>query len=399
MSPYLNATSVSHSKDKIRLGVASGNLRNHNGSFWAYHWLDNLPRDDYEFYLYSLRGVPDEVTGMFAELGTYRWFPFRETDYLDALRTIREDNLDVLVLPDVGMSPLSRIISLARLAPVQCVAWGHPVTTGSPNIDYYLSSDLMESADADRHYSEMLVRLPNTGMHFKQPAPPAEVLGRADFGIPDSRVAYASVQSLFKYLPQHDFVYPEIARQVPDALFIFVGDHSYHVTNTFRERLRKAFEQANLNFEHYVKILPQLPYSQFMRLLCVVDINLDSIGWSGGITTMNSLAMDCPVVTLPGEFMRGRHSYAMLKMIGVEELIVDSLDDYVTMSARLGRDRILRSAIVEKIKAQKHKLFDDMECIEYLDSFFKSKVAVVRESTGAPVAAYVQDLRNPAKPI
>lgn len=394
MAPYFTASKVSHSKTKIRLGIASAYLGNHNGSFWAYNWLANLPREDYEFFLYSLQGRPDHVTKMFAALGTYRWLPFRETDYLESLRIVREDNLDVLLLPDVGMSPQSRIISLARLAPIQCVSWGHPVTTGSPNIDYYLSSELMETAEADSHYSEQLIRLPNTGMHFDHPVRRAETLSRADFGIPNGRIGYGSVQSLFKYLPQFDFVYPAIARQVPDAFFIFVGSQTHSVTTAFRERLRNEFEQAGLSFEKYVKILPQLPFTEFMQLLCALDINLDSIGWSGGISTLNSLAMNCPVVTLPGEFMRGRHSYAMLKMMGVEDLIANSLDEYISLSVRIGLDASLRSDIVEKIKAQKHRLFNDKECTEYLDRFLKSKVAEVRANSGPGVAELALGVRN-----
>ena len=37
-----------------------------------------------------------------------------------------------------------------------------------------------------------------------------------------------------------------------------------------------------------------------MQLLGVLDVYLDSIGWNGGITTLRALAMNCPVVTLPG---------------------------------------------------------------------------------------------------
>ena len=45
---------------------------------------------------------------------------------------------------DVGMDPMTYFLAFARLAPVQCVTWGHPVTTGVPNMDYFISSDLLE---------------------------------------------------------------------------------------------------------------------------------------------------------------------------------------------------------------------------------------------------------------
>ncbi|MBX9695673.1 MAG: FkbM family methyltransferase, partial [Cyanobacteria bacterium] len=116
---------------------------------------------------------------------------------------------------------------------------------------------------------------------------------------------------------------------------------------------------------------------EFLQLLRVIDINLDSIGWTGGITTMRSLALDCPVVTIPGEFMRGRHSSAMLQMIGVEELVANSLDEYIHIASKLGNSEF-RNKMIEAIKENKLKLFDDMECIHALDKFFKSEVAKVR---------------------
>lgn len=378
---YLTTRKDTHSSGRIRLGIASENLLSHAGAFWAYNWLANLPRKDYEFFVYSLHGSTDVLTRKFAALGTYRWLPFAPDSYVQSLRTVSEDNLDVLLITDIGMNARNLIFSLARLAPIQCTAWGHPITSGSPNVDYFLSSELMESENGDDHYSERLVRLPKIGINFDPPTEPAQALTHADFDIPKGKTVYGSVQSLYKYLPQFDFIYPAIAEQVPNAFFVFVEHDSDCVSAAFQERLKNAFEQRGLRFEKYVKLLPRMRFARFQQLLRVLDINLDSIGWSGGITTRDSLAMACPVVALPGELMRSRLSYAMLKMIGVEELIAGSLDEYLSLSVRLGSDRTLRSSVVNKIKAQKHKLFNDKECTEYLDRFLKSKVAEVRANS------------------
>ena len=101
------------------------------------------------------------------------------------------------MLPDVGMTPQSRILSLYRIAPIQFSAWGHPITTGSENIDYYLSSDLMEPADAQSHYSEKLIRLPNLALFL--PKPILQEVECIDFGLPDTGIFYGCLQSNFKY--------------------------------------------------------------------------------------------------------------------------------------------------------------------------------------------------------
>ena len=104
---------------------------------------------------------------------------------------------------------------------------------------------------------------------------------------------------------------------------------------------------------------------RFVQLLGVIDIYLDSIGWNGGITTLRSLAMNCPVVTLPGEFMRGRHSCAMLEMIGVRELIATSLDDYISLASKIGLDSKLVVSPVRSNPSGKAMPFNDTECVAY----------------------------------
>jgi predicted O-linked N-acetylglucosamine transferase (SPINDLY family) len=66
--------------------------------------------------------------------------------------------VDVLIYPDLGMEPLSWYLSFARLAPVQMAWWGHPVTTGLPSIDYFISLH-DEAPHAQQHYSEQLIRM------------------------------------------------------------------------------------------------------------------------------------------------------------------------------------------------------------------------------------------------
>ncbi len=73
--------------------------------------------------------------------------------------------------------------------------------------------------------------------------------------------------------------------------------------------------------------------------------------------------------------MRGRLCQGMLRAIGLEELIGESVDDYIDIAVKLGTDAEYRTRIVERIKNHKHTLFDDLECVTELDSFWKSQVA------------------------
>jgi hypothetical protein len=77
--------------------------------------------------------------------------------------------LDVLIFTDVGMEISTYIWGFARMAPVQAVFWGHPVTTGLPNMDYFITSDLFEPPDAQDRFTEQLVRLDALSYYFFRP--------------------------------------------------------------------------------------------------------------------------------------------------------------------------------------------------------------------------------------
>jgi predicted O-linked N-acetylglucosamine transferase (SPINDLY family) len=122
----------------------------------------------------------------------------------------------------MGMDPPTMQMAGLRLAPIQCVAWGHPLTTGLPSIDYFLSSELMEGENPQEHYSEKLILLPNIGVTYPKPYIPPIVKSRSDYSLSDNDVIYLSCQAPFKYLPQYDFILAEIAHRIPQAKFVFL---------------------------------------------------------------------------------------------------------------------------------------------------------------------------------
>jgi predicted O-linked N-acetylglucosamine transferase (SPINDLY family) len=264
---------------------------------------------------------------------------------------------------------------------VQCNSWGHPDTSGFPTLDYYLSSDLMEPPDADGHYTERLVRLPNLSISYQPLDAAAATVSRAELGLRDDAVVYWCGQSMYKYLPQYDEVFARIAREVPDSQFAFIryrrGDD---VTDLFLARLAKAFAGQGLDASRHVVVLPRLDQDRFLGAVGQADVFLDSLGWSGCNSLLESLAHDLPAVTMPGALMRGRHGSAILTMMDVTETIATSVDDYVAMAVRLGRDKAWRDAVKARVAANKHRLYGDRACIAALEDFLGRAVWAMTSS-------------------
>jgi predicted O-linked N-acetylglucosamine transferase (SPINDLY family) len=120
--------------------------------------------------------------------------------------------------------------------------------------------------------------------------------------------------------------------------------------------------------------LGKLSLQDYLRFNELADIFLDSFGWSGGFSTKDAIACSLPIVTCPGKIMRARQSYGMLQMIGVTETIAKTEIEYIEIAVRLGLDHEWRQAVRGQITANKHRLFNDRECIKGLESFFQKAI-------------------------
>jgi len=336
-------------------------------------WIAGHDRSQFEVSAYQLGGTVGPSThDIRAASAPFHHLP---EDLERICPQIVADDLHILVYLYVGMSPLWGRLAALRLAPVQCVTWGHPVTTGLPTIDYFLSNERMEPADGDAHYSERLVRLPGIGVSPSPPFLTPLLKTRADFGLPDDAVLYLSPQAPAKYLPQYDEVLASITSRVPNALIVLTEPLAPEVGRCLKQRLRSAFAAAGRDSDRAIRFLPNLPYDDFLQLIRRCDIFLDTIGWSGGLTTIDAVRCALPIVTCEGPLMRGRQSAGILAQLGVTETVGRDVEGFVEIAVGLGRDAGRRRALADRLRAAQDRLFDDRTCVPALEAFYRQAVA------------------------
>ncbi len=352
---------------KIRIGYVSAYLHSYSGTLWLTGWLRYCDRNQFTIHCYYTGNSSDAVTEQFKEYSDiFHHIPHN----LEATcQQIVDDKLHILIYPEIGMDAPTMAMAGLRLAPKQCVAWGHPVTTGLPTIDYFLSSELMEAKNAQEHYSENLIRLPNIGVAYPQPYIPPVSKTRADYDLEEEAVIYLCCQAPFKYLPQYDYIFPAIAQSVPQARFLFLRGE------LLKPRLKRTFAKVDLDYGDYCLFRKILGRSNYLNINLLSDIYLDTITWSGGNTSLEAIACNLPIVTLPTEFMRGRHTDSFLKMIKVTETIAKTEEKYIEIAVKLGLNSALRAAIQERVNQHKNRLFDDKNCIQGLEDFYQQIVA------------------------
>ena len=345
---------------RIRVGVVSGFLRRHTVTKLFGDMVVKLDPARFELSMFHTATIDDDVTKALRARADH--FELGERTMPGWLHAIRNRELDVLVYLDIGMHAMMQALAAIRLAPRQYVLWGHPVTTGFAAIDAFLTSDAMEPPDGEKHYNERLVRLPRLGCAF---APPAhEIVDPPELANGTGRVEVFFAQSAFKIVPAFDDVLARIAARVPNARFHLTPHPQPPVKDALRARLRKAFAARGLDYERHAGTFRFTSEKEFLGLARAARFSLDSIGWSGGNTTLEILWLDTPVLTLPGELMRSRHTMAILQALGLDELVAKDLDDYVEKAARLATDDEWVASLRRRIRERKHVLYDDAGVIE-----------------------------------
>lgn len=341
----------------LRVGFCSSFLRDCTVGRYFERWITALEPEHFEVHVYHYGLQFDDVTRRIgaraAQLvrlpGTMR----------EAAARLRADALDVLVYPEVGMDAWGYVLATLRLAPVQLAAWGHPVTTGSAAIDGYFTVDGMEPGNAADHYTEPLLRLPGVGIDHPLPGPlPSR--DRAAFGLREGVRIYACPQSLFKIHPDMDRVFASLAALDPGAVLLF-AQAGAAATRAFAGRLAGAFASASVSEALQVRFAPPLPRSEFQALLANCDVVLDTLHWSGGGTTFDALGAGTPVITVPGEFMRGRQTCAMLQAMELHDLVAADADDLARRAVAVARDRSRLRDTRERIGRSRPAIFETPE--------------------------------------
>jgi predicted O-linked N-acetylglucosamine transferase (SPINDLY family) len=356
---------------RVRLGIVSPDIRLH--SVWMAlikGWLQSFDRERFELVIFSLTDRTDSETVWASEIShVFVGGPMTLTRWVTA---IREQNCEILLYPAVGLHPLIMQLACLRLARVQINTWGHPDTSGLPTMDWYVSADCFEPADAQENYSERLMLLPHLGSRIQ----PLNLLSvDPDFsalGVDLKRPILVCPGTPFKYQPANDDIFVEIARRAPGVQFVFFRPSAGDLADILKLRITRAFDAAGLRAADHVRFIHWLNFEEFHCLLRRADVMLDTIGFSGYNTAVQAMECGVPLVTREGRFLRGRLASGVLRRMNLPELIVQTKADYATLVVRLVTDRQYRAHIQQEIAQRRSVLFDDQSAMRPFQDFLES---------------------------
>jgi predicted O-linked N-acetylglucosamine transferase (SPINDLY family) len=350
---------------RLRVGFVSSHLMRHTVSRYFGTFLTELDPERFDVCVWYCGDKRDESTERIANrVGR---FIHTRAEARDLAPQIRAAQMDVLVYPEIGMDPHHQALAALRLAPAQCLLYGHPATSGLKNVDYFISGELLEPSNAGSHYRERLICL--SGIGARPGRPPDS--GNSEWIEPflTGPPLLLCLQNQIKLEPAFDHALAKIVAATGARVGLF--DRNPPLTKLFRARIESVFAAYALDAGRHLAFIPAQPHADYLAGIARAPLILDSSWFSGGATSLDALHVSTPVLALEGSMARGRQTSAMLRMIGLEELIARSPEEYVERAAELLRDRELLTRLRGRIQAKAHVLFDDDSALRSFENFLE----------------------------
>jgi predicted O-linked N-acetylglucosamine transferase (SPINDLY family) len=332
---------------RLRIGYVSPDFREHPVVFFLEPILAAHDHRHFEIFVYADIPHPDATT---QRLQGYAdcWRSLTGLSDAQAAQRIRQDSIDILV-DLAGHTGGNRLLAFARKpAPIQVSYLGYLGTTGLSAMDYYLTDAHADPpGPSEAQYQEQLIRLPECGFCYApgpapevSPEPPARQSGR---------VAFGCLNNPAKVSDEVLAVWSRVLAAVPESSLLL------------RNWTSRSAEERTSHFLSGHGIAPDrlsfagLTASRFdyLALYHTVDIALDPFPYNGVTTTCDALWMGVPVISLAGRMSVARQGVRFLRSVGLDELLAESLEDYVRIATDLAGDlarlAALRSGLRERM--------------------------------------------------
>ena len=305
---------------QLRIGIVSRRLNSHPANFFITPALLGRDPDKLAFEMFAV-GVPEQPATQQLRGLADQWHDITDMQAEERARAIRARHLDIVISPTGHEEGELLDMFQARLAPVQMTAFAAFCTTGIPTMDGFISDWHETPQGAEKDFSEAVLRMPDGYIAFLPPDDLPDLLPA-----PDDGILFGSFNNISKICRQTLALWQRILAQQAGSRLLLktfaLADEK--CVQSFSARLI----EAGIDPESVI-LEGSSPRRAVLERYRDVDVALDPLAYSGGVTTLEALWMGVPVITLPGTTFARRHSLSHLTVAGLEHWVAGSGDEYV----------------------------------------------------------------------
>ena len=301
--------------------------------------LTDYDREKFSVTAWSLSSEEDNFTKKIRR-NVDGCFDIAETSFEEAAEKIR--GADFLI--DLGghtEGGATLQIAAYKPARVQISGTGYFDSTGAEFIDYFIGDDFLTAHD--EIFTEKILRLDKAFAFRPNDKMIHEKKSRRPF--PHKAFTFGSLNNFMKLSDDYLSAVKKILDAVPESRIIFRD------TTPLRSRQVALIERLeNFGIE---RAEVRRGADNFFTDYSETDLILDTFPYPGGMMTALALYMGVPVLNLCGELPHTRTGADILRIAGVEELIVENIDAYIKKAVALAQSRGKLAALTEKISLDK----------------------------------------------
>ena len=401
-APFLSRTSAWSSatapagNPRLRIGYVGGDFRQHQVGWLMADVLEAHDRAGFEIHLFNTRANLDATDALTQRLraAADAWHEVHALD--DAELAARVAQLGITVLVDLaGHTEHNRLgVFARRAAPVQLAWLGYFASTGLPAIDAVVLGGAMADAGAQQFYTEPLERLPR--LHFAYAPPPYAPLPAPPPSLASGRVSFGSFNNPAKLSDATVALWTGALAAVPGSRLVLkwkcFGDLA------FAEHTRRRFAAQGLDPQR-LDLRPASAHPQMLAEYADIDIALDSLPFSGALTSLEALCMGVPVLTLPGRRPVSRQTLALLQALDLPDWVASTPRQFAALARRWADDlpgrQVLRQTLRQRLQAS--VLGDGAGLARALEQVYRRRCPAGAEPASAqPADAQAVSLTAPA---
>ena len=246
-------------------------------------------------------------------------------------------------------------VFLYQPAPVQA-SWLSPGSTGIEEIDYYIGSPYLIPEAEEKHFSEQVLRLPETDTCFTPP----------DFELPvndlparsNNFITFGCFNKLVKMNDRVLALWCRILSAVPNSKLLLKSKELSNpkmVVQTLQRFKHHDIDPNRLTLQGW-----SASRKESLQAYHQVDIALDPFPFQGHTTTCEAVWMGVPVIVLKGDRFLFHAGENVNYNLGMDDWVAENQDQYLSQAVRFSSEIDRLATIRRDLRQQalKSPLFD-----------------------------------------
>jgi len=319
----------------LNIGFISPDFIEHSVTDFLFGTLKELKKKGFKIHAFNLR-KHEQLDRTSNSLKTIfdGWHDLEKLSDLESANTIRKSKINILINL-VGYFARNRFtIMKYKPAPIQMLWMGYINTTGIEEIDYIVADPNLIYKDEENLYSEKVIKLPkiwNCHSGIK-----SSVVSEGLPFLKNNYVTYGCFNNSSKITEEVIETWSEILLNKKNSKIIIKAPSEDG--EIAQEGILKKFKEFNVDNSRVLFSKREEKRNDHYKIYNKIDISLDTFPYPGVTTSIESIWMGVPVLTLKGNNFVSRCGESINLNLKMSDFIAKNKTEYISKALSLTED-------------------------------------------------------------